>query len=60
MDFISKAERKFMQRIREFYIEESAEMMKCIRLPVQVYAEAMDWDLEQLKAAQSLKTELGM
>ena len=60
VEFMTKSEKKFAERIRGFYIEDGAEVLKGVRLPVQVLAENMDWDIDRVRGSHSLKTELGL
>lgn len=54
--FMTQSEAILLERIRSHYGEECQEMFKGVRVPAQVYAENMEWDVELLKIVQSLRS----
>ncbi len=54
--FMVQNEAVLNERIRCHYGEECQEVFKSVRVPAQVYAENMDWDVELLKIVQSFRS----
>ena len=52
---IVQAENSFVERLRNHYNNESTEIMKTVRLPMQLYTETIDWDIELTNIIHSLR-----
>ena len=55
VNHMQRIEGTLLERIRAHYGEECQEVLKAIRMPIQIYSEQLDWDVDLLRVAHSLR-----